>query len=257
MQSHLESLQAAHQQEAENGRQQQTLITDLQDQVAELGATGYSSGLGLRVEKSLQVAEDHAERLMAQADLDAERLRRSTETETQRLLVQAQARADELVVSATEQAEILITSARNDIARQAADASTEQERLLTEAREAAAHAHSSTARSVTERLEAADHDARARLAQAQAERQKGSLPTLEPTPMSFARKPSSRRRASRGSEPRISAKLTQNTRDSHRRESAPVPSLKPESNVRKRSLRSATRSVNVSSKPQTLSSGDP
>ena len=78
LQSHLESLQQAHRQASHAGDEQRQLIADLQEQVAELGASGYS-GLGLRVEKSLQVAEDHAQRLMAQADLDAEKLRRSSE----------------------------------------------------------------------------------------------------------------------------------------------------------------------------------
>src|SRR6218665_689994 len=106
LQTHLDSLQSAYQQSVSSSEEQQSLIGDLQEQVAELGASGYS-GLGLRVEKSLKLAEDHAQNLMAQADLDAERLRRTTEAETTRLLTQAQARADELLSSATQQSETM------------------------------------------------------------------------------------------------------------------------------------------------------
>ena len=162
LQAHLASLQTAYQRSTSDSEEQRALIADLQAQIAELGATGYT-GLGLRVEKSLKVAEDHAQNLMAQADIDAERLRRSTEAETKRLLDQAQARADELVTSATEQAETLLGGAREEAERLSAEVRRESERVLREAKEASELLQSGSVRDSTAALETARSEAAALL----------------------------------------------------------------------------------------------
>src|SRR5690606_20458575 len=57
LRAHVEDLRRAHTALGATNEEQVRLIAELQEQVEELGATGYS-GLGLRVEKSLQIAED-------------------------------------------------------------------------------------------------------------------------------------------------------------------------------------------------------
>ncbi len=112
---HLSALQQAYKDSSREADSQRQLITELQEQLETLGATGYT-GLGLRVEKSLQMAEDIAQRLITQAEVDADKLRGQTEAETSRLLRSAQEQADHLIRTATEQADILTDAARNDAA---------------------------------------------------------------------------------------------------------------------------------------------
>src|SRR5690625_7231868 len=65
LENHVASLQSAFQTAQQEAEKNRALAADLQEQVNELGATGYT-GLGLRVEKSLRHAEAHAERLLSQ-----------------------------------------------------------------------------------------------------------------------------------------------------------------------------------------------
>ncbi|OOB89468.1 DivIVA domain-containing protein [Rathayibacter sp. VKM Ac-2630] len=108
----------ANTQAAESGRESKRLasrIDQLEKELQQVGAPTYA-GLGAKLERTLRVAEEQSERIIAQAENDAAALRRSTRDDGDRVLQEARDEAERLVSDARRRAD----RTRNESEAQAA-----------------------------------------------------------------------------------------------------------------------------------------
>src|SRR5690554_3090626 len=101
-------------------------VADLQAELDETGSPTYS-GLGMKLENTLRVAEEQSTRLISQADIDAEKLRSTVQAEVTALREEVAVHAETILAEATAKADATLAAAQEEAAELIAAANSQAE----------------------------------------------------------------------------------------------------------------------------------